>query len=37
MKRGIILFNPLRPGDNKKVTHTSTNQQLKAAGLFKFV
>ena len=31
------LFNPLMPGDNKKVTHTHTNLQLKAAGLFKYV
>ena len=26
-------FNPLMSGGNKKVTHTSTNLQLKAAGL----
>ena len=31
------LFNPLMPGGNKKVAHTQTNLQLKAAGLFKYV
>ena len=34
-------LNPLIPGGNKKVTHTSTNLQLNAersaAGLFKYV
>ena len=32
-----IYFNLLTPGGNKKVTHTYTNLQLKAAGLFKNV
>ena len=32
-----IDFNPLMPGDNKKVTYTSTTLQLKAPGLFKYV
>ena len=31
-----LNFNPLRPGCNKKVTHTETNLYLKAAGLFKY-
>ena len=31
-KEGSII-NPLMPGGNKKVTHTETNLQLKAAGL----
>ena len=31
------ILNPLMPGGNKKVTHTETNLQLKAAGLFKYV
>ena len=30
-------FNPLMPRGNKNVKHTSTNLQLKAAGLFKYV
>ena len=30
-------FIPLIPGGNKKVTHTETNLQLKAADLFKYV
>ena len=30
-------LNPLMPGAKKKVTHTKTNSQLKAAGLFKYV
>ena len=30
-------FNPLMPGGNKKVTHTLSNLQLLAAGLFKYV
>ena len=29
--------NPLMPRGNKKVTHTQTNMQLKAAGVFKYV
>ena len=31
------MLNPLMPGGNKKVTHTETNLQRKAAGLFKYV
>ena len=31
------MFNPLMRGGNKKVTHTETNLQLKAAGLFQYV
>ena len=31
------IFNPLTPGGNKKVRHTLTNLQLKAAGLFEYV
>ena len=31
------LLNTLMPGGNKKVTHTYTNLQLSAAGLFKYV
>ena len=30
-------INPSMPGGNKKVTHTKTNLQLKAAGLFRYV
>ena len=30
-------FMPGMPGVNKNVTHTKTNQQLSAAGLFKYV
>ena len=30
-------FNPLMPGGKKKVTHTLTNLQLSASGLFKQV
>ena len=30
-------LTPLVPGGNKKVTHTQTNLQLKAAGLLKYV
>ena len=33
----LSRVNPLMPGGNKKVTHTKTNLQLKAAGLFKYV
>ena len=33
----FLNINPLMPGGNKKVTHTSTNLQLSAAGLFKYV
>ena len=31
----IDVFNPLMPGGNQNVTRTSTNPDLKAAGLFK--
>ena len=31
------LLNTLMPGGNKKATHTYTNLQLSAAGLFKYV
>ena len=30
----LKMVNPLMPGGNKKVTHTKTNLQLKASGLF---
>ena len=32
----IAWIDLLMPGGNKKITHTSTNLQLKAAGLFKY-
>ena len=31
-----FFYNSLMPGGSKKATHTSTNQQLSAAGLFKY-
>ena len=41
MESFATTVNPLMPGGNKKVTHTSTNLQLNAqrsaAGLFKYV
>ena len=33
----FVLLNPLMPGGNKKFSHSQTNLQLKAAGLFKYV
>ena len=32
-----VSMNPLMPGGDKKITHTETNLQLKAADLFKYV
>ena len=32
-----VSINPLIPGGDKKITHTETNLQLKAADLFKYV
>ena len=32
-----LNLNPLMPGGNKKVTHTSTNLHLSVAGSFKYV
>ena len=31
------FVNPLMPGGNKKVTHTSTSLQLSPASLFEYV
>ena len=36
-KKDINCLNTLMPGGNRKFTHTETNLQLSAAGLFKYV